>query len=57
MLALNLQDDFSTIFRDAFALRLINKAMLRHGDFWANAGEKKHRIGDHMTMLFRSFSI
>ncbi len=32
-LALDLQEEFRPIFCDAFALRLINKAMLKHEDF------------------------
>jgi len=35
-LALDLQEEFRPIFCDAFALRLINKAMLKHEDFQAD---------------------
>ena len=35
-LALDLQEEFRPIFCDAFALRLINKTMLKHEDFQAD---------------------
>ena len=50
-LALDLQEEFRSIFCDAFAIRLINKTILTHDDFQANNHLKDHAFKKYLGKL------
>ncbi len=50
-LALDLQEEFRSIFCDAFAIRLINKTILTHDDFQANNHLKDHAFKKYLGKI------
>jgi CRISPR-associated protein Cas1 len=56
-LALDLQEEFRPIFCDAFALRLINKAMLKHEDFKMDNHLKDYAFKIYLEKFDGSFDL